>query len=235
MTTHRARCTARSVGLVAVAAAAALSLAACQSGGKDAVGSEKKASASAASFTGDGGGLGRAKAGKDKAKTSGGRARSGMRTQTTAAHRSTTSAARPKAASPVRTQTLPDGSKAEIYKLGSQHYLLKIVHRGDVLGTVEANRQDAGLDANDMFIVLTQDGRVQAWMGGGHEGPGAFELMGGWTAKVTKVGKNHYRARILGDAGGVSATLDAHEHDAGVELDRVYLVLGDGGVISAHV
>ncbi|MCC5476469.1 hypothetical protein LMU33_15195 [Streptomyces sp. JA03] len=38
----------------------------------------------------------------------------------------------------------------------------------------------------------------------------------------------------LGDAGGESTTLDANGHDAGVEIDRGYLVLSDGGVISAH-
>ncbi|MFD8723478.1 hypothetical protein ACFV2H_37260 [Streptomyces sp. NPDC059629] len=228
MTTNRARRTARAAGLVAVAAAAALSLTACQSGGKDAAGSEEKVSTSPS--TGEGGGLG-------GARTSG--AGTGLRTQTTAAHRSTTPAATPRTASPktpspVRTQTLPDGSKAEIRKLGAEHYLLKIVNHGDVLGTMEANHRDAGLDANDMFILLTRDGRVQARMGGGHEGPGTFELMGGWTAKVTKVGEDHYRARILGDAGGVSATLDANGQDAGAEVDRVYIVLSAGGVISAH-
>ncbi|MER6068148.1 hypothetical protein ABT187_04665 [Streptomyces sp. NPDC001817] len=233
MTMNRARRTARFAGLVVVAAAAAVSLTACQGGGKNAAaGSETKASASPS--TGDGGGLGGARGGEDKPKPSGDRAQTGMRTQTTPVHRTITPAARPTPASPVRTQPLPDGSKAEIYKLGAQHYLLKLVHRGDVLGTMEANHRDAGLDANDMFIVLTPDGRVQAWMGGGHEGPGTFELMGGWTAKITKVGGGHYRARILGDAGGVSTTLDANGHDAGVEIDRVYLVLSDGGVISAH-
>ncbi|MGW2958113.1 hypothetical protein ACWDGI_06430 [Streptomyces sp. NPDC001220] len=181
MTTNRARRTARSAGLLAVVAAAALSLTAFHGVGKDTVAAATKA-----------------------------------------------------AASPVRTQPLPDGSKAEIYKLGARHYRLKMVHHGDVLATMEANRHDAGLDANDMFIVLTPDGRVQSWMGGGHEGPGTFRLMGGWTAKVTKAGEGHYRARILGDAGGVSATLDANEHDAGVEVDRVYVVLSAGGVISAH-
>ncbi|MGW7420533.1 hypothetical protein ACWGJB_10780 [Streptomyces sp. NPDC054813] len=180
MTTNRARRTVRSAGLLAVVAAAALSLTAFHSGGDATV------------------------------------------------------AAASKAASPVRTQPLPDGSKAEIHKLGARHYRLKMVHRGDVLATMEANRHDAGLDANDMFIVLTPDGRVQSWMGGGHEGPGTFRLMGGWTAKVTKTGEGHYRARILGDAGGVSATLDANERDAGVEVDRVYIVLSAGGVISAH-
>ncbi|WEO93294.1 hypothetical protein A6P39_004185 [Streptomyces sp. FXJ1.172] len=238
MTAHRACRTARTArcaGLVAVAAAAALSLTACQSGGKDAAaGSGKKVSVSASASTGDGGGLSGAKAGEDRAKASGDRARTGMQTQTTAVHRTTSPATAPKTTSPVRTQTLPDGSKAEIYKVGGQHYFLKIVHRGDVLGTMDANHRAAGLDANDMFIVLTQDGRVQSWMGGGHQGPGTFKLMGGWTTKVTKVGEDHCRARILGDAGGVSATLDANGHDAGVELDRVYIVLSAGGVISAH-
>ncbi|MFI9810455.1 hypothetical protein ACIHEJ_40375 [Streptomyces sp. NPDC052301] len=149
-------------------------------------------------------------------------------------HRTTTPAAKPKTAPTVRTQKLPDGSTAEIHKLGGRHHLLKIVHDGEVLGTMEADHQDAGLDANDMFIVLTPDGRARAWMGGGHQGPGNVELMGAGTAKVTKDGEDHCRARILGDAGGVSATLDANEHDAGVEVDRAYIVLGAGGVISAH-
>ncbi|MFE9452016.1 hypothetical protein [Streptomyces sp. NPDC006739] len=244
MTTHRTARSARSArtaGLVAVAVAAALSLTACQSGGKDsAAGSAEKASGSASTSTfgsastSDGGRPTGTKAGEVNANTTADRAQNGMRTQTTDTRRTTTPAATHKTASPVRTQTLPDGSKARIYKLGAQHYLLKIVHRGEVLGTIEANHKTAGLDANDMFIVLTQDGRVQSWMGGGHEGPGTFELLGGWTAKVTKVSEGHYRARILGDAGGVSATLDANEHDAGVEVDRVYIVLSAGGVISAH-
>ncbi|MEU5310452.1 hypothetical protein [Streptomyces sp. NPDC021562] len=220
MTTCRARRTARSAALLAVAAAAALSLTACQSGGKDAAGQTKNVSA--------------ATSGAGRAETTADEAQSGMRTQTTAARRTAAAAATPRTASPVRTQTLPDGSKAEIRRLGAQHYLLKLVHHGDVLATMEAKHRDAGLDANDMFLVLTKDGRVEAWMGGGHQGPGTFELMGGWTAKVTKAGEDHYRARILGDAGGVSGTMDANGRDAGVEIDRVYVVLSAGGVVSAH-
>ncbi|WP_030666482.1 hypothetical protein [Streptomyces rimosus] len=139
-----------------------------------------------------------------------------------------------KGASPVRTEKLPDGSKAEIYKLGSQHYRAKIVNRGAVLATMEANGRHTGLDANDMFIVLTADGRVHAWMGGGHQGPGTFKLAGGWTAKVTKVGELHYRAQISGPQG-VYDTLEANQHDTGAEANGSYLVLSAGGVISAHL
>ncbi|MGW2027161.1 hypothetical protein [Streptomyces decoyicus] len=139
-----------------------------------------------------------------------------------------------KAASPVRTQRLADGvSKAEIYKLGEQHYRAKIVARGSVLATLETKKGDAGLDANDMFITLTLDGQVHSWMGGGHQGPGTFKLAGGWTAKVTKAGELRYRAQIIGH-DGVAATLETNQQDTGVNANGVYIVLSAGGVISAH-
>ncbi|MFI0257858.1 hypothetical protein ACH4OW_02280 [Streptomyces sp. NPDC017056] len=139
-----------------------------------------------------------------------------------------------KGASPVRTQPLPDGSKAEVYKLGDLHYRAKIVNKGSVLATFEANQRDAGLDANDMFVVLTMGGEVHSWMGGGHQGPGTFKLAGGWTAKVTKLGELRYRAQILGREGAVYGTVETNGHDAGLDANGVYIVLSSGGVISAH-
>jgi hypothetical protein len=141
---------------------------------------------------------------------------------------------RGKAASPVRTQALPDGSKAMIYKLGDEHYLARVVHGGQVFVTLETNRHDAGIDANDMFIVLTLDGQVHSWMGGGHQGPGTFKLPGGWTAKVTKIGDLRYRAQILGNQGEVYATVETNQHDIGFAANGGAIVLSNGGVISAH-
>ncbi|MDI5971539.1 hypothetical protein POF50_019765 [Streptomyces sp. SL13] len=139
-----------------------------------------------------------------------------------------------KAASPIRTQMLPDGSKAEIYKLGDEHYRADVVHDGQLFVTLETKQHDAGIDANDMFIVLTMSGDIHAWMGGGHQGPGTFKLAGGWTAKVTKIGELRYRAQILGNQGEVDATLETDQHDVGLDANAVYIVLSDGGLISAH-
>ncbi|WP_344602358.1 hypothetical protein [Streptomyces glaucus] len=227
MTTHRARRAARSTGLVAVAAAAAFALTACQSGGEDAAGPADKVAGSAFRSTGDAGALSGAQAGSGKAPA-------GVRTQALAAYRTTAPAAAAKAASPVRTQTLADGSTAKIYELGAQHYRAEIVHNGQVLATLETGEHDAGLDANDMFVVLTLGGQVHSWMGGGHTGPGTFELVGGWTAKVTKIGDLRYRAQIIGNEGAVYGTLEANQHDAGLDANGVYIVLSAGGVISAH-
>ncbi|MER0479722.1 hypothetical protein ABR737_15465 [Streptomyces sp. Edi2] len=139
-----------------------------------------------------------------------------------------------KTGSPARTQRLADGvSKAEIYKLGDQHYRAKIVARGSVLATLETKGHDDGLDANDMFVTLTLDGQVHSWMGGGHQGPGTFKLAGDWTAKVTKVGELRYRAQIIGH-DGVAATLETKGHDVGLNANGIYIVLSNGGVISAH-
>ncbi|MER0481906.1 hypothetical protein ABR737_26835 [Streptomyces sp. Edi2] len=143
--------------------------------------------------------------------------------------------ARATTASPVRTQTLVDGSTAKIYDLGSQRYRAEIVSDGSVVATMETTGQDAdaGLDANGMYVVLTMGGEVHSWMGGEHQGPGTFKLAGGWTAKVTKVGELRYRAQIIGH-DGVAATLETKGHDAGVDANGVYIVLSAGGVISAH-
>ncbi|MFI9363197.1 hypothetical protein ACIG5E_19395 [Kitasatospora sp. NPDC053057] len=149
----------------------------------------------------------------------------------TGAHRSTPPASTGKGA---HSQTLPDGSKVEIQQLGDLHYVAKIVHDGQVLGTVEANGHDAGVDANDMFVVLAMDGTVHAWMGGSHQGPGTFKLAGGWTAKVTKVGELHYRADIIGNDNAVMGTMESNQHDDGLDANGVYIVLGAGGEISAH-
>ncbi|MFC9239759.1 hypothetical protein ACFTZK_25400 [Streptomyces decoyicus] len=143
--------------------------------------------------------------------------------------------ARAKTGSPVRTQTLVDGSTAKIYGLGSQRYRAEIVSDGSVVATMETTGQDAdaGLDANGMYVVLTMGGEVHSWMGGEHQGPGTFQLAGGWKAKVTKVGELRYRAQIIGH-DGVAATLETKGHDVGVDANGVYIVLSAGGVISAH-
>nr|WSX23765.1 hypothetical protein OG690_30760 [Streptomyces tubercidicus] len=143
--------------------------------------------------------------------------------------------ARAKTGSPVRAQTLVDGSTAKIYDLGSQRYRAEIVSDGSVVATMETTGQDAdaGLDANGMYVVLTMGGEVHSWMGGEHQGPGTFKLTGGWTAKVTKVGELRYRAQIIGH-DGVAATLETKGHDVGIDANGVYIVLSAGGVISAH-
>ncbi|MFF5403750.1 hypothetical protein ACFY8K_04255 [Streptomyces misionensis] len=224
MTTRR---TFRTAGLAAVAAAAALSLAACQSGGKDAASGPQRQAAASVTTGGGSTPIGSATIAADKATA-------GVRTGADAAHRGGAPAAAAKTASRARTQTLPDGSTAEIRRLGDQHYVARIVHGGSVLATLETNGSDAGLDANDMFIVLTLGGRLHAWMGGGHQGPGTFELAGGWRAKVTKTGELRYRAQILGNDGAVDATLQTNQHDVGLDANGVYIVLSAGGVISAH-
>ncbi|MFB8240115.1 hypothetical protein ACFC58_26580 [Kitasatospora purpeofusca] len=140
-----------------------------------------------------------------------------------------------KAKSPARSYPLVDGSTAEVQPVGNQNWTARIVSRGSVLATLETKDADAGLDANDMFVVLSVDGTVHSWMGGAHQGPGTFKLAGGWTAKVTKVGELHYRAQILGLDNAVNDTLDADQHDIGAVANGVYIVLTAGGRISAHM
>lgn len=222
MTARRTRRTVRSAGLVAVAAAAAFSLTACQGGDKDSAADPPKSQAvseSQSAGSGDG--------------DSGSDAKAKGRTEAPAAHPTSTPSTSAKAASSDHTQKLADGSTAKISELGPQRYRAEIIAHGDVLATLETNGHDAGLDANDMFVVLTPDGQVHSWMGGGQTGPGTFELDGGWTAKVTKTGEGRYRAQIIGH-DGVAGTLNANQRDAGLAANGVYIVLTAGGEISAH-
>ncbi|MGK4580199.1 hypothetical protein [Kitasatospora sp. HPMI-4] len=152
-----------------------------------------------------------------------------------ASSRPTAPGTKAKSKSPVHTQSLVDGSTAEVQEVGAEHYIAKIVHNGDVLATLETNGSDAGLDANDMFVVLSLDGQVHSWMGGGNQGPGTFKLAGGWTAKVTKIGDLRYRAQIIGNDNSVDATLESNQHDVGLDANAVYIVLTAGGEISAHM
>ncbi|MET8628960.1 hypothetical protein ABZW30_35365 [Kitasatospora sp. NPDC004669] len=156
-------------------------------------------------------------------------------TTTPGTHTTTKPTATTKPAATPHTQTLVDGSTTEIRDLGAQRFQAKIVNHGQVLATLETNGTDTGLDANDMFVVLSMDGTVHSWMGGGHQGPGTFKLAGGWTAKVTKVGDLRYRAEIIGHDDEVDGTLEADQHDAGGVANGVYLVLTAGGEISAHM
>ncbi|MFF1696728.1 hypothetical protein ACFVXC_24475 [Streptomyces sp. NPDC058257] len=219
MTTRRARRTARSAALAVVAAAAAFSLTACGGSGDGAAGTAKKDSAASYS-TGNGGVV----------TVNGSKTGAGTYQADDVVSVSDSS----KAASTYRTQKLVDGSTAKIYKLGGQHYRADIVSDGQVVGGLEANGEDTGVDANGMFVVLTLDGKVHSWMGGEHQGPGTFKVAGGWTVKVTKVGELHYRAEILGNEGAVEGTLEADQQDDGAVANGVYIVLSAGGEISAH-
>ncbi|MFF8786998.1 hypothetical protein [Streptomyces sp. NPDC015125] len=229
------------IAVAALTAAAGLTLTACS--GSDAAGAKPAAHAESgkAAVESSGTGSSAGAQGSDAQAGSGAKADTKTDTKAGAAGQqsgkqsgSANAAGGGKAASPVRTQRLADGiSKAEIYKLGDQHYRAKIVARGSVLATLETKGRDDGLDANDMFVTLTLDGQVHSWMGGGHQGPGTFKLAGGWTAKVTKVGELRYRAQIIGH-DGVAATLETNQHDVGLDANGIYLVLSSGGVISAH-
>ncbi|MGV9988499.1 hypothetical protein ACWEWP_29780 [Streptomyces olivaceus] len=139
------------------------------------------------------------------------------------------------AGSKADTETLVDGSTARISKLGDLHYSAEIVSDGAVVATLDADRHDAGLDANGMYVVLGVDGEIHSWMGGEHYGPGTYELEGGWTAEVTKLGELRYHADILDDEGAVVATLDANKQDAGLDANDSYIVLSTRGVISSSV
>ncbi|MEV0189855.1 hypothetical protein AB0I39_15120 [Kitasatospora purpeofusca] len=138
--------------------------------------------------------------------------------------------------SPGKSFPLADGiSTAEVRPTGNQNWTARLLARGSVLATLETKDADAGLDANDMFVVLSVDGTVHSWTGGAHQGPGTFKLAGGWTAKVTKVGELHYRAQVLGLDNAVMDTLEANQQDSGAVANGVYIVLTAGGRISAHL
>ncbi|WP_027760719.1 hypothetical protein [Streptomyces sp. AA1529] len=233
MTARRTRRTLRTTGLVAFAAAAALSLTACQGTDQDAAGSSQKKDSAASHSTGEdkaaSGGSSSDSSSSGGSSSASGKTPKGEHNGTPVAD-STES----KAASPVRTQTLVDGSTAEIYRSGDQNFRAEIVNGGERYGTLRTHDADDGANFNGMYLVLTMGGKVHSWTGGEQQGPGTFDLEGGWKAEVTKLGQNRYRAEILGDDGAVNGTLEADESATGTSANGVYIVLTPGGVISSH-
>ncbi|MBZ6285251.1 hypothetical protein [Streptomyces olivaceus] len=146
-----------------------------------------------------------------------------------------TGGAEVRAVSKAGTETLVDGSTARISKLGDLHYSAEIVSDGSVVASLDADQHDTGLDANGMYVVLGVDGEIHSWMGSEHYGPGTYELEGGWTAEVTKLGELNYHADILDAEGAVVATLDANKQDAGLDANDSYIVLSTRGVISSSL
>ncbi|WP_329468959.1 hypothetical protein OIE75_00615 [Streptomyces sp. NBC_01723] len=55
-------------------------------------------------------------------------------------------------------------------------------------------------------------------------------LVDGSTARISKLGDLHYSAEIVSD-GSVVATLEADQHDAGLDANGMYVVLGVDGEI----
>ncbi|WP_138897546.1 hypothetical protein [Streptomyces chryseus] len=153
--------------------------------------------------------------------------------------RSTSSAteavARAKAAAPVRTLKLVDGSTARIYRLGAHHYRMDNASRdGHLLGTLVAKNADAGGRHNGMFVVLTADGDAVSWTGREQYGAGSFPLPDGSTAKVTEVAADRYTLKII-HQGRVMATLVADHRDAAVNANGMYVVLNPDGTHSAWI
>ncbi|MGA6154438.1 hypothetical protein ACPEIC_13960 [Stenotrophomonas sp. NPDC087984] len=59
---------------------------------------------------------------------------------------------------------------------------------------------------------------------------GGQKLADGSTAKIDKLGTQHYRLKIIND-GAVLATLEANQRDAGLDANGMYVVLTLGGEV----
>ncbi|MBH1934811.1 hypothetical protein I5Q34_11065 [Streptomyces sp. AV19] len=134
----------------------------------------------------------------------------------------------------VRDVKLAGGWKGELYKAGARHHRLDIVDGRQVLGSVEANGRDGGLDANGVGIVLTPGGQIDSWTGGWRHGNGTYLLPDGSKAEVTRMKGLHSRMEIT-SGGHVLARLDANGHDAGLDANGMYIVLTADGQFSAHI
>ncbi|MFF4156796.1 hypothetical protein [Streptomyces sp. NPDC001678] len=59
---------------------------------------------------------------------------------------------------------LPDGSTAEVTKVGDHHYTLNVVYDGYVTARLDADNRNAAVNANSMFIVLTPGGTFSSFI-----------------------------------------------------------------------
>ncbi|MFJ5828556.1 hypothetical protein [Streptomyces sp. NPDC093089] len=92
------------------------------------------------------------------------------------------------AAGYVRTEKLPNGAQAKIFKVGDSHHRAELYKEGQRVGTVDADhRSEAGND-NGTFFVLHADGTTKSWFGNYLPGakPGVYKLVDGTTLEITK-------------------------------------------------
>ncbi|WP_411103193.1 hypothetical protein [Streptomyces sp. cmx-4-9] len=65
----------------------------------------------------------------------------------------------------VRTEVLPDGCTARIYRLGATHYQADL-HGTTELGTLDADGRPTAAENNGLHLVLRPDGTLASWWDG---------------------------------------------------------------------
>jgi len=153
----------------------------------------------------------------------------------------TTTAENPATGTLVRTETLPDGSTAKIYKLGPAWYRADGFKNGtEPIGSVEANGRPAAGNNNGLFLVLVEDGRTVSWIGNNTYKTelGLYRLADG---TVVELGKNPKDGRLglqlvnsAGEGQGFSYT--DHPVRSVWTFGKAVVVLGSkGGEFAAYV
>lgn len=88
----------------------------------------------------------------------------------------------------VRTETLPGGTIAKIYKLGAVHHRAELFFEGNPVGVLDANSRPVAGNDNGTFFVLFEDGRTLSWVGNYLPGakPGVYKLADGTVLELAK-------------------------------------------------
>ncbi|WP_405856978.1 hypothetical protein OG361_25075 [Streptomyces sp. NBC_00090] len=135
----------------------------------------------------------------------------------------------------VRTQILPNGGTAKIFKAGTLHHIAELYKEGQRVGTLDAdNRPVAGND-DGTFLVLFETGLTSTWQGNYVPGarPGLYELANGsrvelvvklgvWTLQTVENGET----RVLTTLNGTRKV---------VQYGKAVIVVEPDGGLAAYI
>ncbi|CAM5404064.1 hypothetical protein STANM337S_02105 [Streptomyces tanashiensis] len=135
----------------------------------------------------------------------------------------------------VRTQILPNGAKAKIFKVGEGHYRAELTKEGQRVGTLEADGHPVAGNDDGTFLVLFETGLTSTWQGNYVPAarPGTYELANGTRVELAvKLGRYTLQTVENGETR-VLTTLNGTRKV--VQYGKAVIVVEPGGGFAAYI
>ncbi|MGW4750037.1 hypothetical protein ACWEPR_35110 [Streptomyces sp. NPDC004290] len=135
----------------------------------------------------------------------------------------------------IRTQLLPNGAKAKIFKVGELHYRAELTKEDQRVGTLEADGHPVAGNDDGTFLVLFESGLTSTWQGNylPTARPGTYELANGTRVELAvKLGRytlqtvENGRTRVLTTLNGTRKV---------VRYGQAVIVVEPGGGFAAYI
>ncbi|MCT4357800.1 hypothetical protein M5362_32355 [Streptomyces sp. Je 1-79] len=131
----------------------------------------------------------------------------------------------------VRTETLPGGTIAKIYKVGVTHHRAELFFEGNPVGVIDANGRPAAGNDNGTFFVLYGDGRTLSWVGNYLSGADlwTYELADGTLLELGMAQDGRYGLQLIENGRGRGFTYLYSDRSVWTYGKAVVVLESDGG------